>query len=182
MELLFLDTETGGLNPSSQSLLQVGLVAYCDGKIKDKKFISIKEEEYYITAEAMMYNGLDLYNDVYKNGLRTEEAVEEIIKFIQISFKSKPILVGHNVALDKYFLKKLFETEYEDMDEYISYRMIDTMSLIWGLHMVGKLPIEACSSSGAFDYFNIDVKGRHTAIGDCLGTVELYEKLLEQLR
>lgn len=46
MELLFLDTETGGLNPGVNSLLQVGLVAYVDGKVIAKREFSIKEENY----------------------------------------------------------------------------------------------------------------------------------------
>jgi DNA polymerase III epsilon subunit-like protein len=56
------------------------------------------------------------------------------------------------------------------------------MSLLWGLHFAGRLPIEACSSSGAFKYFNIGVGKRHDALDDCIATVELYEKLIELMR
>lgn len=182
MELLFLDTETGGLDPFKDSLLQVGLVAYIDGKIADKKFISIKQESYSVTAEALKYNKLDLYKDVYENGCKPREALDEVIDFIQRNFNDRPILVGHNVSLDKYFLKQLFNKQNESIDKHINHRMIDTMSLLWGLHIANRIPKEACSSDGAFKYFNIEVKNRHNALDDCTATVKLYEELIQMIK
>lgn len=181
MKLLFLDTETGGLNPSVNSLLQAGLVAYDDGEILDKIEFTIKEDCYNINAFALKFNGLDLYEDIYKNGITKNDAVKEIIDFISKNFDEIPILVGHNPSIDKYMIKELFNQCDLDMEKYISHRMIDTMSLIWGLHIVNKLPFEACSSDGAFKYFNISVAKRHHALDDCIATVELYEELIKLL-
>lgn len=182
MEYLFLDTETGGLDPDKHSLLQVGLVAYKDNRIKDKCEFSIKEKEYSIDANALRFNGLNLYEDIYRYGLDKKEAVERIISFINRNFDDIPILVGHNPSLDKYMIRKLFSNQDLNMDDYISHRMIDTMSLIWGLHISGKIPSEACSSSGAFSHFGIKVEKRHHALDDCVATVELFENLINLMK
>jgi len=187
MELLFLDTETGGLNPRVNSLLQVGMVAYADGQIINSTEFSIKEENYNICAAAMKYNGLDLYEDIYKNGVSKKEALCIIQRFCRNHFSGLPILVGHNPSIDKYIIRELFKQENLEMDKFISHRMIDTMSIMWGLYTAGKLPIEklpikACSSSGAFKYFGIEVEKRHHALDDSLATVKLYEELICILR
>jgi DNA polymerase-3 subunit epsilon len=182
MNLLFLDTETGGLDPKKNSLLQIGLVAYVDGSIKNTKEFSIKEDIYNINAYAMKYNGLDLYEDIYKGGVSPECALKLLTDFIADNFVEEiPILVGHNPSIDKYMIKELFSRCNKDMNDYISHRMIDTMSIIWGLHFAGKLPIKACSSNGAFKYFNIVPKKRHHALDDSLATVKLFENLLRLL-
>lgn len=179
MKLLFLDTETGGLDPSKNSLLQVGLIAYDydNGCICDKLSINIKENIYHVNPYALKYNGLNLC-DIYESGVTKEEAVKKIINFIKNNFENKPILVGHNINFDKNMLNELFNQCNYDINDYINYRMLDTMSLIWALHLLGKLPIEACSSDGAFEYFQIEVKQRHHALDDCMATLKLFEKLL----
>lgn len=182
MNLLFLDTETGGLNPFKNSLLQVGMVAYVDGNIIDTKEFSIKEDNYIITATSLKFNGLNLYEDIYKNGISKESAIQTIIDFTKKNFNEKPILVGHNPSVDKYMVRELFNNVKFDMDDYISHRMIDTMSLIWGLYFAGKLPKETCSSDGAFKYFNIIIEKRHHALDDSLTTVKLFEELIKLLK
>lgn len=182
MEYLFVDVETGGLDINKHDLLQVGLVAYIDNKIVDSYELSIKKEEYVVDSRAMRYNGLDLYEDIYKCGIESKEAVDKIIEFICKNFSEVPILVGHNPSIDKYMVDKLFKGQGMDMSNYISHRMIDTMSLIWGLHISGRLPKEACSSNGAFKYFGIEVENRHHALDDCLATVKLFNSLIDILK
>ena len=183
MKLLFLDVETGGLDPFTHSLLEVGMVAYADGEVIDRLFLSIKHDLYHIDAEALIYNGINL-TDIWRNGISPKEAVSRMIDFIQTNFgpKKKPILVGHNPSLDKFMLIQLFGSVQRDLSNYVSHRMIDTMSLIWTLHMVGQLPIQACSSDGAFKFFNIGVERRHNAIDDCLATITLFERLVAIMR
>lgn len=182
MKLLFLDTETGGLTPKTHSLLEVGMICFDEGKIVDATEFTIKEETYQVSPYALKFNGLDLYEDIYKNGLIIPDAAQAIIKFVTKNFDgARAVLVGHNPSIDKYMVQELFNKCSFNMDDYISHRMIDTMSLIWGLHLAGKLPQKACSSDGAFEYFNIEVDKRHRALSDCYATVKLFQNLIEML-
>jgi DNA polymerase-3 subunit epsilon len=183
MNLLFLDTETGGLDPLKHSLLQVGVIAYKDKGIVDKFEFKLKHEVYNVNPFAMEINQLNL-SDIDKNGFTLTGAVTLLNDFISRHFKDdKPVLVGHNVSFDKEMVRhQLYKANGFDINDFISHRQIDTMSLIWGLHFAGRLPIEACSSSGAFKYFGIKVDKRHDALDDCCATVELYEKLIDLMR
>ncbi len=72
MKLIFLDTETGGINSRVNSLLSVGLVIWEDKKIITKKEFYIKEKEYNVTTQAIEINKIDL-NELKKNGLKKSE-------------------------------------------------------------------------------------------------------------
>jgi DNA polymerase III epsilon subunit-like protein len=182
MNLLFTDVETGGLKAGKHSLLQVALVAVKDGVENGRIDFFISQDNYTVTPEALKINKLDLLQ-VKKEGVSPERACQLIIEFIAKYFGTeKPILVGHNVNFDKGFLSVLFEENGINIEKYISHRMIDTMSLLWGLYDVGKVPFEACNSKGAFEYFNIIVDKLHDALDDTLATVQLYYKILELLK
>ena len=68
MRILFLDTETGGLDETQYDLLSVGMVVWEDNKIIDTKEILISKAEYKTDPEAMKVNGLDLLS-LQKNGI-----------------------------------------------------------------------------------------------------------------
>lgn len=179
MELLFIDTETGGIDENVQSLLSVGLIVWKNGEILEKDEFFIKEENYKVTKAAMDINKLNL-DDVYKKGILPSEAVERVVKIIQKYFKGKAILCGHNVNFDVKFLKKLFEKVNKNYDEHISYRSLDTASILKFLSIANKFEEKEINSlDDAIDYFNIDVKNRHTALEDINVTVEIFNKLIE---
>lgn len=176
--IVVFDVETGGLDETQNSLLQIGFTCLDDDSEWANLSLNIKEENYRVSASALRHNGLDLV-EIYETGVSKKEAVEEIISFIERNYSSKPILLGHNLWLDKNFTRELFKSTGHDFNDYFHHRMIDTMSIIHYLHVLDLLPHEACSSTGAFKHFNIEVDGRHTGIGDAIATKELFFKLLE---
>ena len=183
MNLIFLDTETGGLNPFRHSLLQVGMVAYVDGQIKGFVELEVSELNYNTTDEALKVNKLDI-NDLRKNGVKKELILERIIEFKNKYFGEieKPVLAGHNISFDRCFIWKLFDDCDLDILNHFSHRSLDTMSILWALYDIGKIPKEACSSEGAFKFFDIKVEKRHTALADAVATVQLYMKLTEMIK
>lgn len=183
MNILFLDTETGGLNPWVNSLLQVGAVAYINDEVTDLLKFNIKLDTYNVTDRAMEINGLK-FRDLRATGLTPAEGVETLNKFITKNFgDEKPILAGHNPSIDKYMLLvQLYEANNLSMDDFINHRMIDTMSLVWFCYDLGLLPKEACSGAGAFRHFGIYPELLHDALSDAADTVLLYKNLLALVR
>ncbi|MGL6025290.1 MAG: 3'-5' exonuclease [Cetobacterium sp.] len=180
MKLLFIDTETGGINEKENSLLSIALICWEDKKVVDKLEIFIKEESYNVTEKAMEINGLNL-EKLKKYGLEKKVAVEKINSFILKNFKEeKAVLCGHNVGYDIRFLKELYNKIEKNYEEFISYRSLDTASIFRFLTIAGKFKEKKINSlDDAIKYFNIPFENRHTAMGDIEKTVQIFNELIK---
>ena len=178
--LLFIDTETGGLNPNKHSLLSLGMVVWENMEIIDSLEVFINDSQLSVTKEALSINKIDIEKHK-KLALPSSLAIVEIIKFISKHFpgQRKITLAGHNVQFDVNFLKYFFSQNKEEFSNYFSRRIIDTSSILYYLCLAGHLNKKAISSDEAFALFNIKVEGRHTALGDAVATAELFNKLLD---
>jgi DNA polymerase-3 subunit epsilon len=181
--LLFIDTETGGIDPNKHSLLSIGLVVWEIGKkIIDSTEILIKHDEYYITSTAQSINKFEKHQHEI-NAVSPKEAIATMLKFCNLYFEKNLLvpLAGHNTQFDVGFLKVFLKENNRSYNELFSHRIIDTYTLLRSLFYSGKISEDIASSAQAFRYFDIYVDGRHTAKGDAIATVELYNKLLELL-
>jgi DNA polymerase III subunit epsilon len=178
---LFLDTETGGLDAERHSLLSLGLVVGSEGTLRGSLEILIRHEPYVVSAGGMAVNRIDLVQH-HKAAQEPEAALEALEAFTQTHFPGTgPItLVGHNVAFDRNFLATFFARNGRPFEPRYSHRIIDTHSVAAALRDAGRLPLESLSSSALFQHFGILIpeEKRHTALGDALGTFELYWKLV----
>ncbi|GIV31617.1 MAG: hypothetical protein KatS3mg029_0968 [Saprospiraceae bacterium] len=184
-KILFIDTETGGLNPFKHDLLSVGLVVWADGQIVARKEILIKGHPRRCTEEALAVNGIDLKTH-NQNALDKASAVQQIIDFLHEHFEKLPVIVaGHNVGFDIAFLRQLFLSQGLDFDQYFSHRSIDTSSILQYLGLLQNLPNEEvqrrASSDRAFRDYGIEVpRGkRHTALADAIATAQLFTRLIQ---
>jgi len=181
--LLFVDTETGGLNPGEHSLLSLAMVIWEDMEIIDTRELLINDGILNVTREALAVNRIDIEKHK-QSAISSSRAMDEIILFIgkYFSLQSKITLAGHNVHFDVNFLKAFFSRNNKDFSEYFSHRVVDTSSILYFLFLAGRLEHKAVSSDEAFKYFNIEVNGRHTALGDAIATAELFTRLLLLLK
>lgn len=177
--LLFIDTETGGLDPNKHSLLSLAMVVWENMKIIDSQEILINDGLLSVTDEALAINKIDIEKHK-QSAIPPKEAIKTMLLFIDKHFplQKKITLVGHNVQFDVAFLKTLFSQNHEDFSKFFSHRMIDTSSILYYLYLTGHIKHKAISSDDAFELFKIHVDGRHTALGDAIATAELFNKLL----
>ncbi|HPT13801.1 MAG TPA: 3'-5' exonuclease [Bacteroidales bacterium] len=178
-KLLFIDTETGGLDAVKHSLLSIGMVIWEEMEIVDSKEILINDGVLSVTREALSINRIDIEKH-RQTALSSSQAVDELFAFTGKHFpgKGKITLAGHNVHFDAGFLKAFLAANNKDFSKYFSHRMIDTSSILHYLYLSGQIGQKAVSSDEAFAFFNIEVRGRHTALGDAIATAELFTKLL----
>jgi len=184
--MLFLDTETGGLEPRRHSLLSLGLVVGEGPVLTDSLEILVKHEPYVVSAGGMKVNRIDLVKHS-ASALEPAMALRVLNVFLDQHFphRCQPIvLCGHNVTFDQAFLRVFLEGLGETLEPRFSHRIVDTHSLAAGLRDAGKLPLDNLSSTALFEHFGIQIPEdqRHTALGDALGTFELYWKLVELMR
>ncbi len=178
-KLLFIDTETGGTNPQEHSLLSVGMVIWSNKKILDTKEILINDGILSVTKTAIEINKIDLEHHK-KQALDPKVAIKQFMEFLYENFaaQSQITIAGHNVIFDVNFLKKFFQEQDLEFNNFFIHRYIDTSSILQYLYYSGRLNQNVSSSTEAFNYFNIAVKGRHTALGDAIATSELFTELI----
>ena len=177
--ILFIDTETGGLDYEVHDLLTIGLVAWEDGVVKGELELKISKPEYVVTEEALKVNGLNL-DQLRLEGTDKETTVKLIAEFVRKHFGSKPaVIAGHNVHFDIAFLKKLFKNTIYKYDAYFSHRVLDTMCLLRFLFLAGLIP-ELGKLDQAIEFFGIITPEelRHTALEDTKITVKVFDALL----
>jgi DNA polymerase III subunit epsilon len=177
--LLFIDTETGGLDPDKHSLLSLAMVIWEDMEIMDSKEILINDGILSVTKEALSINKIDIEKHK-QSAVSSSQAMDEIFSFIGKHFpgQGKITLAGHNVHFDANFLRSFFSSNNNDFSEFFSHRIIDTSSILNYLYLAGHIKQRVISSDEAFDIFDIKVQGRHTAMGDAIATAKLFTRLL----
>ena len=182
MDILFIDTETGGLDPNKHSILSIGIAMYSDGNIIEEEQLFIKHDDYVVCGKALEINNISL-TDHDRVALNKKIVVQRIIKFIKDNCAGdKPVIAGHNVDFDYKFLDKLFKDEGELLSNYVSHRKIDTCSLLNVLIYTGAVNVKSASLESAIEYFKINTDLRHTAIGDVRSTIILFEHILKILK
>jgi len=181
-KLLFIDTETGGLDPRQHSLLSIGLVVWTPQGILASEEILLKEKVFRIDHHALKVNRIDLSVHA-SQAVSHPEAMQRLQAFVAKHFGGKGIvLAGHNVSFDIGFIKQWFEEQAADFSSLFSHRSIDTHSLLSALYFSGLVAEKVTDSSKAFDYFKIGVEQRHTALSDAIATATLFGKLLDLMK
>jgi len=179
--LLLLDTETGGLDPLTHSLLSIGLGVWEDGKLGEQTEIFVAEPEIVTVPEAMSCNGIDL--ETFQ-GLAPREAVAKVNAFVAANFpEGKATVAGHNVHFDVSFVKRLYRLAGANKGPPFSHRLVDTAAIVHFLRLAGRLDV-GDGSDAAFEHFRIEIPTgkRHTALADAVATGQLLIRLIELIR
>lgn len=183
-DLLFIDTETGGLDSRVHSIISLAAVVWRDGQLGNRFEVFIREPHLCLDPEALSVNRIDVHW-LQRNGKTPQLAVEEFERFICQNFSvagdaPRVTLAGHNVGFDVGFLKRLYGFSNHSYDKRFGHRSIDTSSILAFLILAKIIPIDAPRSDLAFSYFGIEFEpnSRHTALGDCIATAKMFNRLL----
>ncbi|MBS1661748.1 MAG: 3'-5' exonuclease [Bacteroidetes bacterium] len=178
-KILFIDTETGGTDPASHSLLSLALVVWKEMEILASLEILINDGQLNVTEKALEINGIDLDNH-RKKALPPATAIKKLDRFLNTHFQKeeKITLGGHNITFDVNFLNTFLTRNGYSFGSRFSHRYVDTSSILFYLYLTKKLKRKLTASQDAFDYFGIAVDGRHTALGDAIATAQLFTNLV----
>ncbi|HTI07678.1 MAG TPA: 3'-5' exonuclease [Puia sp.] len=181
-KILFIDTETGGIDPKTNSLLSLALVVWKEMEIKASLEILINDGILNVTEKAMEINGIQL-EEHKKKAVTPFVALQQFDSFLKEHFEEdeKIVLGGHNITFDVNFLNAFLTINGYSFQQRFSHRHVDTASILFYLYLTGKIKRKITSSQDAFEYFGITVQGRHTALGDVLATAQLFTNLVSIL-
>ncbi len=183
MNILFIDTETTGLDSKSNSLIEIAAAYYVNGQRKTFFDEKCFDQNAVVDMNALKINGKSI-PDI--RGFKSEEeGLRHFANFlVGLNSKEPLVICGHNVHFDVEFLKtRLAKYNIVGWDSAVSYRHLDTCVLSRFLLATGLLPVElgskGSSLKGLADALKIDTSDTklHTALGDVELTAKVYFKL-----
>lgn len=191
MKFLFLDTETTGINPDINGLVEIAAEYHVDGKKvsqwNSKMFA--KQQSPIVNLQALKVNKHSI------KGLHSlpDEAVAlaEFCEWVLGLDTKDLIIVGHNIQFDINFIKAaLKKYGVEGFELISSTKTIDTVGLARVLMYAGKLDLGAVTSVHGANVGNlaralgVDLSNRtlHTATDDIAVTAEIYYKMVALIK
>ncbi len=188
-KIIFIDTETGGVNPEKAALIQLSGIIRIDKKDVEKFNFYIKPfENSEVNEKALEVQGRTLEE------LKTDKYVEEkevYKQFINILDKyidkydraDKFIVAGYNVRFDVDILKAFFQRHGNNfLFSYLDSSMLDPLYSIRLLQIAEILPVLENNKLETWcKHFGIELKA-HDSLEDIEATKKLIGKLISLIR
>ena len=188
-KIIFIDTETGGVNPEKSALIQLSGIIRIDKKNIEKFNFYIKPfEDSEVNEKALEVQGRTLEE------LKTDKYVEEkevYKQFINLLDKyidkydrtDKFIVAGYNVRFDVDILKAFFQRHGNNfLFSYLDSSMLDPLYSIRLLQIAEVLPVLENNKLETWcKHFGIELKA-HDSLEDIEATKKLIGKLISLIR
>ena len=188
-KIIFIDTETGGVNPEKSALIQLSGIIRIDKKDIEKFNFYIKPfENSEVNEKALEVQGRTLEE------LKTDKYVEEkevYKQFINLLDKyidkydrtDKFIVAGYNARFDVDILKAFFQRHGNNfLFSYLDSSMLDPLYSIRLLQIAEVLPVLENNKLETWcKHFGIELKA-HDSLEDIEATKKLIGKLISLIR
>ncbi|MFA0962420.1 PolC-type DNA polymerase III [Roseivirga sp. BDSF3-8] len=166
------DTETTGLDPSSDSVLSIGAIGVKGGAIHVQDSFECVVHQAQVSRESISVHGLTPGRVLA--GIPEKEAIHTFINYIKGS-----VLVAHHAAFDRAVINNTIKKHYHAK---LLNKILDTATLAIRLEKFGHPPESVRREEYTLDAlckrYNIRAHDRHTAPGDSFITAQLFQKLL----
>jgi DNA polymerase-3 subunit epsilon len=169
LPVVILDTETTGLDAHEDSVVSVAAVcAHGPRLFRNRLLDDLVDPGRPIPAASTAVHGI---TDAMVRGAR---AFPEVWADLQRLARNR-VVVGHNVAFDLTILRAECRRHGQPWQDPV---FIDTLRLSARLNpSLGRHDLDALAP-----VYQIDIQGRHTALGDAMVTAELFFRMLPRLQ
>jgi DNA polymerase III subunit epsilon len=183
-KVLWLDTETTGLNPKKHGLREIGYIMIIDGQVVEKDVLYINPRTYKkgieIDIRALELSNITIDDFYY---YADSNCVFDDFRVIldKYSKGEKFILAGFNVKFDNDFLREWFYDNNAGVDfkDYFHYKVIDVFPLVITLKHLGFIDTVDDKLKTVCEHFNIKIDA-HNALSDIEATKNLYELIADR--
>lgn len=187
MKFLVIDTETTGLDPTSNQIIQLGAIVYDDKEEKASINLHVSYDHCsFIEPVAFSKNKTGI-NDFMQHYIHTDkknlDIREAVYKFCDFVLKNPcDYLVGFNVQFDLSFLRAAFERSKVNFVNFLPYKVIDPFVTAQMLILTGNLPNTMKTNLSALcKHYGINNEGAHEAMQDIGMTYSLMNAMVHQL-
>jgi DNA polymerase III epsilon subunit-like protein len=161
--LLFLDIESTGIHPETDSILEISAARF-DGKRIIETFDSLIR----IPDEIEIPKNISLLTGITKEMLEREGILlEEAKKNLEAFFRPDDVITGHNISFDTAFLRQNgIQIPEKELDTFILSTIVLEQE-------------ESCSLEILTEKYGLTHENAHRAMSDVLANIELW-KLLQR--
>ncbi len=180
--ILWLDTETTGLDPNKNFLFQLSYINTLNNQIKFDNDLYMRPQ--YIEQFQIEKAAFDKHKKTIEEIQNYKLEAEQLKVFFNdlTSSGNKFYLAGYNVKFDIEFLKALFARHNYIITDYFNYLYLDVLQLVINLKLAGKINPINCKLETILQYFDLikDINSLHNAKQDILCTKMLYDFLINK--
>ena len=164
-----VDIETTGLSPNDSDIIEIGAVKY-SGRKPAGQFQTLVQPPRRNGAfvDEFIAGLTGITNEMLSDAPRTSSAVKDFADFLGNS-----VIVGYNVSFDVNFL---YDSFMKHLQRPLTNNFIDVLRI--SRRLCAELPSRDLDS--VLEHFGLKVGDRHRAIGDCIATQLIYERLQEE--
>lgn len=163
------DTETTGLDPAGgDEIIQIGAIRIVNGKLlQQESFDQLIDPKRSIPTATIPIHGIQ------PEMVEGQPVIEEVLPAFH-AFVGDTVLVAHNAAFDM----RCLQVKETATGVVFDLPVLDTLLLSAVVHPNQKShALEAIA-----ERFNINIHGRHTALGDAMATAEVFLRLIHLLK
>jgi DNA polymerase III subunit epsilon len=205
-KILWFDTETTGLDPNRNGLIQLAMIMDVDGKAVDEVQINTQPcPDDIVGHHSFPEQGTDLilseWQEFKKAGVLTIEtptgilfsnisqylypqaAIQSINTFLQkhiskFDKSDKAYIGGYNVPFDIAFLSKFYEKCGDKyLGSYINWKQIDVRQMLYMLDYRGTIKLDNYKLETVCNHFGIELEA-HNPMSDIKATRQIFYDIL----
>lgn len=169
--LVFLDVETGGLDPKTRPVLQCGIVI---PKLNKTLNVKCRAGGLKVDPAALEINGLTMDDMEDPNRLTQVQGALAVKDFILEHVGGRAEVVCHNEKFDGAFIQEWFDRVGVPFRDCFHYQWECTLKLFLTLRNRRKINPPNLKLGTLCKYFGIPLENAHDAVADVWATVELY--------
>lgn len=187
MKTFYFDTETTGLDPKKNSIIQIAGIIVIDGEVKEEFNLKCKPIEPLdnISNDAIAVHGMG------REEIATFPDPEEVYITLNDKFdkyidkfnrNDKFIIAGQNVGFDLNFLIEFWKRQGDTyLGSYLNFRdKLDLLPLVSTLRVFGFLNLPDSKLGTIASHFNIQIDA-HDALSDIKATRLVLFEMLKRL-
>lgn len=162
------DTEATGLNPAGgDETIQIGAVRIVNNKLLHNEFFEqLIDPKRPIPPETIPIHGIT------PEMVKGQPTIESVLPAFH-TFAQETVLVAHNAAFDM----RCFQVKEQVTGVVFDHPVLDTLLLSVVVHPNQ----ESHRLEAIAERFNVNIIGRHTAMGDAMVTAEIFMKMIPLL-
>lgn len=175
-DLIFIDTETTGLDCDIHEIIEIGAIVYNKKDDLVKETFSFKAAPVCIgtaSERALELNGYRKNPSLYSGDIRL--GIVDLNNMLE-----DRVIIGQNVRFDLRFLDKYFKKFNIKPKLTFGHRYVELMGLCWPVvyneNLTGNGLSDLCK------FFKIQTDEMHSALADCKYSLDVYRKTIEYLK